>query len=97
MTNTPLPDMTARAETCQAIIDSLTERTDGCDLLTVLSIIWDADDSGVPLDEWIKERGIAAEIIAATQSNYKRSFNAMVRAARLDDAIARYGDPDRDF
>jgi hypothetical protein len=87
----------ARVPILERILEELNERTDGCDLMTVLSIIWDAGDPGVPFSEWVRVSRVARDIIAATQSNYARSYNAMIRAGYLDDAIARYGDPDSDF
>jgi len=87
----------ARVPILEGIIEELTGRTDGCDLMTVLSIVWDAGDPGEPFDEWVKRDRTARDIIAATQSNFNRSKNAMIRAGRLDDAIARYGDEDPDF
>ena len=87
----------ARVPILESILEDLLSRTDGCDLFTVLTIIWDSEDSGQPFDEWFRASRTARDILRATQSNHARSWNAMVRAGRLDDAIARYGDEDPEF
>ena len=87
----------ARIPILESIFEDLLGRTDGCDLFTVLTIIWDSEDSGEPFDEWFKSSRIARDILRASQSNIKRSWNAMVRAGRIDDAISRYGDETADY
>ena len=82
----------ARIEFCTERISALGDDTDGCDLFTVLSAIWDADDPGIPFYEWVENSRIAREIIAATQSNFKRSRNRIHRMAVLDESIMRYQD-----
>lgn len=76
----------ARIPTLEGIIEKQAERTEGCDLYTVLCIIADwADD----FEEFIGTRGYW-DIINATQSNPARSHNAILRMHRADNAIARY-------
>jgi hypothetical protein len=72
----------------ESIIEQHAERTDGCDLYTVLSIIADTEDD---MGEFINSRTYW-EIINATQSNPARAHNAIVRMHRADNAIARYDD-----
>ncbi len=78
---------TNRIPILEGIIESLSERTDGCDLFTVLSIIADEQDI---FDETFFNSRLVQDIINATQSNPKRSRNAIARMMRLDNAITRY-------
>lgn len=70
----------------EKIIEQHAERTDGCDLYTVLSIIADAEDD---FSAFINSR-LYWDIINATQSNPARAHNAIVRMTRADNAIMRY-------
>lgn len=70
----------------EGIIEQHAERTDGCDLFTVLAIIADEQDD---IAEFIGTR-LYWDIINATQSNPKQSHNAVIRMIRADNAIARY-------
>lgn len=76
----------ARIPTLEGIIESQSERTDGCDLYTVLSIIADEQDD---FAEFIGSR-LYWDIITATQSSPSSAHNAIVRMHRADNAIARY-------
>lgn len=75
-----------RISTLEGIIEELAERTDGCDLYTVLSIVADEQDD---FSEFLNSR-LYWDIIHATQSNPKRAHNAILRMHRADNAIARY-------
>lgn len=75
-----------RIRTLEGIIEHQSERTDGCDLYTVLSIIADVEDD---MGEFIGTRTYW-DIINATQSNPAVAHNAIVRMHRADNAIARY-------
>lgn len=90
-------DYAARMQFCENRIQELQSDTEGCDLFTTLSIIWDAEDSGIPFPEWFENSRIAKEIIHATQSNPNRSWNRIHRAGVLDEALMRYDDPDPDY
>lgn len=79
-----------RIPTLEKIIEQHSERTDGCDLYTVLSIIADEQDI---MESFIGTR-LYWDIINATQSNPKKAHNAIVRMHRADNAIARYDDMD---
>lgn len=85
-------ELQARQSFCENRIQELQARTDGADLFTVLTVIWDADDAGIPFRDWILTSRVAQDIIEMTQSSPARSLNAMRRAGRLDDAISRYDD-----
>lgn len=82
----------ARIKTLQSIFEQHAERTDPCDLHTVLSIVADTI-LDINLREFIDTRAYW-DILHATQSNPARSHNAISRMTRADDAIARYGDED---
>jgi hypothetical protein len=77
---------TTRIPTLEKIIEQHAERTDGCDLYTVLSIIADTEDD---MTEFIGGR-LYWDIINATQSNPAKAHNAILRMHRADNAIARY-------
>lgn len=77
---------TTRIPILEGIIEKHAERTDGCDLYTVLSIIADAEDD---FAEFIGGR-LYWDIINATQSNPAQAHNAILRMHRADNAIARY-------
>lgn len=74
----------------EGIIEKHAERTDPMDLYTTLCIIADEQDI---MEAFIGSR-LYWDLINATQSNPKRSHNAIVRMHRADNAIARYDDED---
>ena len=74
----------------EGIIESHAERTDGCDLYTVLSIVADSEDD---FSAFLNSR-LYWDIINATQSDPKKAHNAILRMHRADNAIARYDDAD---
>lgn len=78
--------------TLEGIIESHSERTDGCDLYLILSIIADENDD---FSEFINSR-LYWDIINATQSNPAKAHNAILRMHRADNAIGRY-DEELDF
>lgn len=78
----------ARIPTLEGIIEAQSDRTDGCDLYTVLCIIADWEDD---FEEFIGTRRYW-DILHATQSSPSSAHNAILRMARADRAIARYDD-----
>jgi hypothetical protein len=84
---------TTRIETIEKIIEEHGERIDPGDMYTVLSIVADAL-SFTSTREFIEESRLALDLIECTQSNFTRGRNRLLRIARLDDALARYGDGD---
>lgn len=77
---------TDRIPILEGIIEKHAERTEGCDLYSVLQIIADENDD---FSEFIGSR-LYWDIINFTQSNPAVAHNAILRMHRADNAIARY-------
>jgi hypothetical protein len=75
-------------------IETLLEDTEPCDFYTVIAAIcdayWENDWEGFLASH------VYRDLLRTTQSNPKRSHNRILRAVRLDDAIARYDDEEAD-
>lgn len=80
----------SRIPILEKIIKQHADRTDPMDLYTVLCIVADSEDI---FSEFFGSR-LYWDLINATQSNPKKSHNAIVRMHRADEAIARYDEED---
>ena len=68
-------------------ISSLADATEGMDLFTVINVLCDHLDEDM-VD--FTESRLYWDIMNATQSNPKKSHNAILRMIRMDSAISRY-------